>query len=95
MTTEQKSRHIRCTVESTSYSMCGYKEGDTFDIVDGALTSTPEQGVCLYILNQVLGLMTVRPDDVTVDEWIRRDRPITTCSDGPERTVVRLSMVDD
>ena len=88
-------QHIRCTVESTSYSMCGYEPGDAFDIVDGKLTSTPQGGICLYIVNQVLGLMATRPDDMTKEEWIRERRPITTCSDGPERTVVRLSIVDE
>lgn len=96
MTSGRKAQqHIRCTVESTSYSMCGYTVGDSFDIVDGAVTSTPENGICLYLLNQLLGLMAVRPDDKTTEEWIRAERPITTCSDGPERTVVRLSLVDE
>jgi uncharacterized repeat protein (TIGR04076 family) len=93
--TGAQSPHIRAEVESTSYSMCGYKPGDAFDIVDGKLVGTPSGGICLYILNQVLGLMSVRPDEKTTEEWIRTERPITTCSDGPERTIVRLSVIDD
>ncbi|GGH43096.1 TIGR04076 family protein [Microbacterium album] len=93
--TSTKPQHIRCTVESTSYSMCGYVPGDAFDIVDGKLTRTPAGGICLYIVNQMLGLLATRPDSMTTEEWIRTDRPITTCSDGPERTVVRLSIVDE
>jgi uncharacterized repeat protein (TIGR04076 family) len=93
--TQSAPQRIRCTVESTAYSMCGYQEGDAFDIVDGKLVSTPKSGICLYIINQILGLMTVRPDDMTTEEWIRLERPMTTCSDGPERTVVRLSLVED
>ncbi|WES63250.1 TIGR04076 family protein [Microbacter sp. GSS18] len=93
--TGAKAQHIRAEVESTSYSMCGYAAGDSFDIVDGKLVETPQGGICLYILNQVLGLMAVRPEGKTTEEWIRTERPATTCADGPERTVVRLSMVDD
>lgn len=93
-TTGVPVEHIRCTIESTSYSMCGYVEGDAFDIVDGKLTTTPKTGICLYIVNQVLGLMATRPDGMTKEEWIRSEAPITTCSDGPERTVVRLAIVD-
>jgi len=85
--------HIRCTIESTSYSMCKYRPGTTFDIVDGRLKDTPPGGICLYIFNNLIGLLLTRLNEPNVREWVRTG-PTTTCSDGPERTVVRLSLVE-
>jgi hypothetical protein len=85
--------HIRCTIESAAYSMCKYTPGQTFDIIDGRLAGTPPNGICLYIFNNLLGLLLTRLNDPDVGEWLRSG-PTTTCSDGPERTVVRLSLVE-
>ncbi len=91
---QHRPLHIRCTIESTAYSMCGYQPGTTFDILDGKLLETPPGGICLYILNNLIGLLASRVNDENGEEWVRSG-PVTTCSDGPERTVVRLSLVED
>ncbi len=93
MTAQTPPLHIRCTIESTAYSMCKYVPGQTFDIIDGRLASTPPNGICLYIFNNLIGLLLSRLSDPDVEGWLRTG-PVTTCSDGPERTVVRLSLVE-
>jgi hypothetical protein len=40
-----------------------------------------------------LGLLLTRLNEPNIREWVRTG-PTTTCSDGPERTVVRLSLVE-
>lgn len=93
MTDTPPSWHIRCTIESTAYSMCRVQPGQSFDVIDGRLQETPQGGLCLYIFNNLLGLLLTRMNDPDFADWVRSG-PATTCSDGPERTVVRLSLVE-
>lgn len=91
--TDAQPLHIRCTIESSAYSMCRFTPGQSFDIVDGRLQGTPPGGICLYIFNNLLGLLLTRMAEPDFADWVRTG-PTTTCSDAPERTVVRLSLVE-
>lgn len=83
---------VRCTVESMSYSACGLRVGDFFEVGPEGVSLPPGRHFCFFAIASVAPLLGGRLDGEQPDEWLAA-RPLLACPDPPERLLMRVEEV--
>jgi len=72
-------------------SVCGMSVGDCFEVRNSAQLSTngPSGHFCLYALQAVLPLVTVKQRVLPPGDWMEQDQYVA-CPDPEERLIMRI-----